>query len=479
MPRARLVYDGDWVYTEKESRTHKLTQETETKIDNIPGVVDDVNSDSTTDALSAHMGKVLQNQINYLAGVGTFLSNWDCTTGLPETNPQTDPYYYKAWNYYIVGKIASQGGTNLKPHWAVFNQWVASTTVESWTIKMNDWYIYDGSQWIIQPAWDRTIVIDDALSPTSTNAVENRAVYSALTTKQDNILDLSTIRSNAALGATALQPWANITQLTNNAGYQTAWDVAQAIETLAPQWVGQWILTLQKNSTTIDTFSANATQNKTINITVPTAVSDLSDASDYATKTYVSTAIDEVSHSWGTAPSDPSAGTLWYDTTNNLLKVYDWTNWIVVWKTYTAWTNISIDANNQISATDTTYTAWTWLSLSSWAFSIDDDVVATKTYVTNAIDEVSHSWSTAPSNPSAWATWYDTTNNVLKVWNWTSWVALQELLVSWTNIKTINWQSVLWSGDLQTWEITFVTAQEYALLPASKETDWKVYFIYE
>jgi hypothetical protein len=54
------------VYTEKEARIHKLTQETETKIDNIPGVVDDANSDSTTDALSAHMGKVLQNQINNL-----------------------------------------------------------------------------------------------------------------------------------------------------------------------------------------------------------------------------------------------------------------------------------------------------------------------------------------------------------------------------------------------------------------------------
>lgn len=476
MPRWRLVFKWDDIYTEKVKRTHKLTQEVETKIDNIPGVVDDATSTSSTDALSARMWKVLQDQITELKWVGTYMSGWDCTTWLPLTDPQEDPYMYKPGNYYIVANVWA---TNYKPHWNSYTQWVPSTDIETENVSVNDWYMFDWNTWVRQPAWARAITVDDALSPTSTNPVENRAVTAALATKQSVITDLSTIRNWATAWATALQPWANISELTNNLWFQTAWDVAQAIETLAPQWVGQWILTLQKNSTTIDTFSANATQNKTINITVPTAVSDLSDASDYATKTYVSTAIDEVSHSWGTAPSDPSAGTLWYDTTNNLLKVYDWTNWIVVWKTYTAWTNISIDANNQISATDTTYTAWTWLSLSSWAFSIDDDVVATKTYVTNAIDEVSHSWSTAPSNPSAWATWYDTTNNVLKVWNWTSWVALQELLVSWTNIKTINWQSVLWSGDLQTWEITFVTAQEYALLPASKETDWKVYFIYE
>jgi hypothetical protein len=55
------------VYTEKEARIHKLTQETETKIDNIPGVVDDVHSTSTTDALSANMGKYLQDQIDNMS----------------------------------------------------------------------------------------------------------------------------------------------------------------------------------------------------------------------------------------------------------------------------------------------------------------------------------------------------------------------------------------------------------------------------
>jgi hypothetical protein len=43
-------------------------------------------------------------------------------------------------------------------------------------------------------------------------------------------------------------------------------------------------LTIQKNSTTINTFTANASSDVTVNITVPTAVSDLSDAGSYYTQ---------------------------------------------------------------------------------------------------------------------------------------------------------------------------------------------------
>ncbi len=53
------------------------------------------------------------------------------------------------------------------------------------------------------------------------------------------------------------------------------------------------MLTLQKNSTTLDTFSANAAQNKTINIPVPTTVAELSDASDYVTDTELSTTLED------------------------------------------------------------------------------------------------------------------------------------------------------------------------------------------
>ena len=47
-------------------------------------------------------------------------------------------------------------------------------------------------------------------------------------------------------------------------------------------------LTIQKNGTTVQTFTANASSNKTANITVPTTVAELSDASNYATTSALS-----------------------------------------------------------------------------------------------------------------------------------------------------------------------------------------------
>ena len=49
--------------------------------------------------------------------------------------------------------------------------------------------------------------------------------------------------------------------------------------------VGNATLTIQKNGTNVQTFTANATSNRTANITVPTTVAELSDSSNYATTT--------------------------------------------------------------------------------------------------------------------------------------------------------------------------------------------------
>ncbi len=50
------------------------------------------------------------------------------------------------------------------------------------------------------------VTVDDALSSSSSNPVQNKAVNAALSGKQATISDLSTIRSGAAAGATAVQP---------------------------------------------------------------------------------------------------------------------------------------------------------------------------------------------------------------------------------------------------------------------------------
>lgn len=464
MPKGRLVFDGDNVYTQKDARIYKLKTSVSSKIDAIPWVVNSLDSTSTTDALSANMGKELQDQINELAWVGTFLSTWDCTTWLPITNPQEDPYTYKAWNYYIVANVATWGGTNYKPHWATYTQWVASTAVETDAVSINDWYLYDWAQRVKQPAWARQVSIDAALSTTSVNAVENRVVTTALNWKQATISDLQTIREWAAAWATALQPNDNISQLTNNSGYQTAGDVTSAISTaistLAPNGVWAWVLTLQKNATTIDTFSANATQNKTINITVPTTVAELTDATDYAKKTDVSSDLADytpTSSLWAAALSNDYNDLInkpTIPTVNNAA--------LTIQKNATNVATFTANANEAVVANITVPTTVSELS--------DASDYATVSYVQN----IMQSWTTAPSNPTAWQLWYDTTNNILKVYDWTNWVNVAKEYSAWDGISISN--NTISNTAMQ--ENVFVTQAEYDLLPSSKLTDWKSYFIY-
>jgi len=66
---------------------------------------------------------------------------------------------------------------------------------------------YDGSLWqVIGSVSGGSITIDSALDATSENPVQNKVIVTALSGKQDTISDLATIRSGAALGATAVQP---------------------------------------------------------------------------------------------------------------------------------------------------------------------------------------------------------------------------------------------------------------------------------
>lgn len=46
---------------------------------------------------------------------------------------------------------------------------------------------------------------------------------------------------------------------------------------------------------------------------------------------------------------------------------------------------------------------------------------ATKKYVDDSVSWTVSKWSTAPSSPAEWQLWYDTTNDVLKVYDWTNW----------------------------------------------------------
>lgn len=87
-------------------------------------------------------------------------------------------------------------------------------------------------------------------------------------------------------------------------------------------------LTIQKNSTTIDTFTANATSNKIIDIPVPTTVAELSDASDYVTDTELSTTLSDYVM-WPASSVDGNIAVFDWNTGKQIKD--SWLNIVVTW----------------------------------------------------------------------------------------------------------------------------------------------------
>lgn len=119
-------------------------------------------------------------------------------------------------------------------------------------------------------------------------------------------------------------------------------------------------LDIQKNGTSVGTFTANASSNSTINITVPTDTTDLTNGAGYITSASLPTVNDAtltIYNSDGVTPfvtftaNASSAVTATLPASGN---------------TYTATSPISIDANNDISISQATTSTDGYLSSTDW-----------------------------------------------------------------------------------------------------------------
>ena len=101
-------------------------------------------------AASKEAINTLAEQVKGISSINKYLSDWDCTTGLPTTNPLDIqlPYTYNTGDIYIVKKVAEEGGTNYKPSGSQYDE-TPSTDVETDTVNMGDIYRYDGIRWSI------------------------------------------------------------------------------------------------------------------------------------------------------------------------------------------------------------------------------------------------------------------------------------------------------------------------------------------
>lgn len=147
-------------------------------------IINNTSSSSTDKALSAAMGKSLQDQVDNLKARGRFLALWNCSTGLAQSNPPESPYEYKTGDYFIVGTVASGSGTNYRPNGASYTTGVASTTVETEGVSVDDVYYYDGTNWRLQVNTQKTL----AFANIAGNPYDNTELASALNDKQDELV---------------------------------------------------------------------------------------------------------------------------------------------------------------------------------------------------------------------------------------------------------------------------------------------------
>ena len=145
--------------------------------------------------------------------------------------------------------------------------------------------------------------------PTKTSEITNDSgfitssslptVNNATLTIQKNGTNVQTFTANASSNKTAniTVPTA-VSELTNDSGFITS----SSLPT-----VNNATLTIQKNGTTVKTFTANASSNVTCNITVPTKTSELTNDSSFLTS-HQSVTNSAPTLSWGSTSTIGSVG---------------------------------------------------------------------------------------------------------------------------------------------------------------------------
>lgn len=147
-------------------------------------VVDNLTSSAANKPLSANQWRILNNKINDLMSMGRFLSLWDGSTWLPISFPLSTPYTYHTWDYFMVETLDSNNpATNYRPEGSSYT-WSASTTVETWEVQVWDYYVYDGTIWLLASNhWKTVSFANLAWQPT-----DNANLSNALAAKQNTLI---------------------------------------------------------------------------------------------------------------------------------------------------------------------------------------------------------------------------------------------------------------------------------------------------
>ena len=213
-----------------------------------------------------------------------------------------------------------------------------------------------------------------------------------------------------------------VSQLTNDSGYTSNVGTVTSVNNVSPvdgnvsltiPTVNNATLTIQKNGTTVKTFTANASSNVTANITVPTKTSDLTNDSSFITgitSSDVTTALGYTPYS-SANPSGYQANVIETIKVNNVAQTV---------------TSKAVNITVPSAVTETT--------VSNWGF----------TKNTGTVTSVNNTQPDSSGNVTLTG-YADTDLNNLSA---TGEAHFQTPLVSGTNIKTINNNSILGSGNI-------------------------------
>ena len=368
---------NDWVLTIQKNGTTVATftanQATNTTANiTVPTVVDNLTTQSSTNALSANQWYELKWMIDDLAGFGKFLSLWNATTWMPISFPLSTPYTYSTWDYFVVEVVSSATPpVNYRPNGSSYT-WTASSTAETDELEIWDVYVYDGSVWLLQSNHGKTV----SFANIAWDPYDNTNLAAALWDKQD-----------------VLTAWANITIdpvtneiSANNTTYSsatttTAWivklwsdtQIAEAIQ--SPAWASNKTYPVQLNSSWqmwVNVPRANTTYwawtwisidaNNDIQNTWVTSVN----GSTWAVTVPVGDVVWPASSTdWHLALFDGVTGKLikdWWAVPTWVPAV--WTNWQVL--TVVSWAAAWANAPATWIQNDTTWTTTTVTAIRAW-----------------------------------------------------------------------------------------------------------------
>lgn len=402
----------------------------------VPELVNNTSTPDSSKALTAAMGKELQDQIDNISAIWRFLSIWNCATWLPLTNPTVSPYTYKTWDYYIVWNVSLS--TNYKPDGWTYTNWVASTTVETATVDVWDMYVYDWLNRALRKTTWQTMPIDNVLSTTSTNAVENRVVTYALMEKTD-LVNSATNWDLAWLDATwnLTDSWIAASTVEVNTNKET-WNTLTDSTTLYPS-----SHTVKKEIDSLVTWVSS------VNTETWAVVLDADDISDTNTTNKWTNATEKTT--WNgkqdalTLPWSPTQWNLVVWWANNKTFADGWSIPVTSVNTQTGAVTLDaddIDDTNTTKKFVTTQTAYITKGTSTKVPTITTNTLWQVTTITEtniAFPVTSVNWSTwdvtiptpvisqtAPASPSRWMVWLEqfpwNTIKEAHIWNGVLWL---------------------------------------------------------